>query len=566
MGSKNWKIAGFNRDTAVDFCHQGINPLVSVLLASRGFSHIEDVRAMLGDSPAGIHDPFLLTDMDKAVSRINAAVENGERIAIYGDYDVDGMTSCALLAVWLRSRNAKFETYIPGRFGEGYGLNRTALGTLKSRGIGLVITVDCGITAIEEAEYARSLGLGLVITDHHECRAEIPYADAVVDPKRPDCNYPNKVLAGVGVAFKLVCALEGVPGYDEMFRIYGDLVAIGTIADVMPVLGENRELIRRGLFILNNGPRPGILRLLQEVGVEPGKVTSGIVGFTIAPRLNAAGRMGQPGLSVELLLTDNSRDAERLTVEICRLNAERRSFENAILEEAEDMLPESDLDLDEPIVLAQQGWFQGVTGIVAAKMAERYMTPAVIISIDEDGIGRGSCRSYGVFGLYDALKSCEDILNNYGGHEMAAGITVAEGNIDEFRRRLILSYRETMKTAPNPGLSLDFEVEKAELLTVQNVEALERLEPFGSGNPSPCLCIKHAVITAVQSIGAGKHTRFRIEKADKILDCVFFSMPYENLGVREGMLVDVAFEPQINDYRGRSDVQLHVMDIRPSGR
>jgi len=564
MRSENWEIGGFDRAAAVDFCRQGINPLVSVLLTSRGISQIDKARVFLGDGPSEIHDPFLLTDMDKAVSRISAAVENGERIAVYGDYDVDGMTSSALLALWLRSKNADYETYIPGRLGEGYGLNRTALETLKSHGIGLVITVDCGITAIDEAEYARSLNLGLVITDHHECRAELPEADAVVDPKRPDCNYPNKALAGVGVAFKLVCALEGVADFSEMFSRYGDLVAIGTIADVMHVLGENRELIRRGLFALNNGPRPGILRLLQEVGVEPGKVSSAIVGFTIAPRLNAAGRMGKPDLSVELLLSDSSKDSESLVIELCRLNSERRSLELEIFEEAAAMLPE--FNPDEPVILARRGWFQGVTGIVAAKMAERYQVPAVIISIDDDGIGRGSCRSYGGFGLYDALRSCEDILNNYGGHEMAAGVTVAEEKIDELRRRLISRYRDSVMVAPKPGLHLDFEVEKMELLTVANIEALERLEPFGSGNPSPCLCIRGAVIASIQSIGAGKHTRLRIEKADKSMDCVFFSMPFEELGVSEGMLVDVAFEPQINEFRGRSDVQLHMIDIRPSAR
>ena len=562
MRFSNWEIGNFNRATAVDFCHQGINPLVSVLLTSRGVSNIEEVRAILGDKPANFHDPFLMSDMDKAVSRINAAIKNGERIAIYGDYDVDGMTSCALLTIWLRSKKADYETYIPGRFGEGYGLNRNALDHLKARGIGLVITVDCGITAIEEAAHAKSIGLGLVITDHHECRSELPVADAVVDPKRPDCNYPNKVLAGVGVAFKLVCALEGLTDYNEMLQHYSDFVAIGTIADVMPVLGENRELIRRGLHILNNEPRPGLLRLLQEVGVELGKVTSATIGFTLAPRLNAAGRMGKPELSVELLLTNSFKEADKLTSELCRLNAERRVLESEIFEEAKAMLPES--WLSGPIVLARNGWFQGVTGIVAAKMAERYLVPAIIISIGEDGIGRGSCRSYGTFGLYDALRSCEDILNNYGGHEMAAGVTIAESNIDELRRRIVSYYRSSIESAPKPGLFPDFEVEKPELLTVENIQALERLEPFGSGNPPPCLYIKGAILTAVFPIGAGKHTRLRIEKADMNLDCVFFSMPFEDLGVSEGMLVDVAFEPQINDFRGRCSVQLNMIDIRAS--
>ena len=556
----SWDIGGFDRDKAVALCRYGVNPLVSVFLASRGVTSIEGARSLLGDSASELHDPFLMAGMGKAVSRINFAVENGERIAVYGDYDVDGMTSCVLLARWLRSKGANFEIYIPGRFGEGYGLNLSALDTLKSHGVELIITVDCGITAIEEAAYAKNIGIGLIITDHHECRTLLPLAEAVVDPKRPDCGYPHKALAGVGVAFKLVCALECDKTADELFMKYGDLVAIGTVADVMPVIGENRELIRRGLLVLNGSPRPGLRRLLKEVSVEPGKITAATVGFALAPRLNAAGRMGQTELSVELLLTESEDDAEWLTSELCRLNTERRSLETEIFEEASAMLQDS--WTDGPIVLSRRGWYQGVTGIVAAKMAERHRLPAIIISIDDDGLGRGSCRSFGTFAIYDALRSCEDILDNYGGHEMAAGVTVAEDKIDELRRRITQYYNEHSGSVNAPELYLDFEVEKPELLSVRNIEALEKLEPFGNGNPSPCVCLKGAEISAAQSIGAGKHTRLRIEKSGKSFDCVFFSMSSETLGVSLGSIVDVAFEPQINEFRGKSNVQLHLLDIR----
>ena len=462
----------------------------------------------------------------------------------------------------MRLECADFEIYIPGRFFEGYGLNRPALDILKERGVSLVITVDCGITAIDEAEYAQSIGMELVITDHHECREELPNACAVVDPKRPDCTYPHKALAGVGVVFKLLCALERDACIDEMFRRYGDLVAIGTIADVMPVTGENRELIRRGLRVINDDPRPGLLWLLRETYPERGKVTAATVGFIIAPRLNAAGRMGQTALSVDLLLTKNDVEAEKLTAELIRLNSERRRLEIETYEDAASLLPGS--DPDSPIVLARRGWYQGVTGIVAAKMAERYLLPVIIISIDDDGIGRGSCRSFGAFGIYAALQSCEDILSNYGGHEMAAGVTIAEDNIDELRRRITKCYNDSLQADPKHKLILDFEVDKPELLTIQNVEALERLEPFGNGYPPPCLCIKNAELAAVYSIGAGKHTRLRIEKSGKSLDCIYFSMPPEDLSVSEGMLVDVAFEPQINEFRGRTSVQLYVVDIKTS--
>ena len=562
MRYKDWEISGFDRGTAVDFCRKGVNPLTAVFLASRGITDIGDARMILGENPTGIYDPFLMADMDKAVSRVMSAVENGERIAIYGDYDVDGMTSCALLALWLKSKGAEFEIYIPCRLDEGYGLNKPALDILKSNGVGLVITVDCGITAIDEAEYAGTLGLGLVITDHHECRAVLPKADAIIDPKRNDCGYPNKALAGVGVAFKLVCALENKTDSEELFRRYGDLVAVGTIADVMPVGGENRELIRRGIVVLNEAPRPGFHSILLEAYPERSKVTTATVGFTLAPRLNAAGRMGRPRLSVELLLTDDPLEAERLAVELSKLNTERRSLEVEIYEKAAAMLPES--GPDGPIILAQYGWYQGVTGIVAAKMAERHLIPAIIISIDDNGVGRGSCRSFGEFGIYGALRACEDILSNYGGHDMAAGVTIAAENIEEFRRRVIQYYNEKVKTIPSPALKLDFEVEKAELLSVQNVDALELLEPFGNGNPPPCLCIKEALISSIYSIGAGKHTRLRIEKSGRTLECIYFSVPSEDLGVSAGMLVDIAFEPQINDFRGRSNVQLHVYDIKVS--
>jgi len=562
MRFSNWDIGSFDRDTAVDFCRNGINPLVSVFLASRGLTDIDDVNAVLGNEPFLFYDPLLMADMDKAVDRIKRAVKDRERIAVYGDYDVDGMTSSAILSIWLKSKGADFEIYIPGRFNEGYGLNNDALDTLKKHNVKLVITVDCGITAIDEAIYAESIGLDLVITDHHECRGPLPRAHAVVDPKRPDCGYPYKSLAGVGVAFKLICALEDDYLSDSIFNMYCDYVALGTVADVMPVVGENRELIKKGLEILNNNPRPGFRSLLREVGITPGTVTSSTIGFSLAPRLNAAGRMGKSNVSVDLLLSDNSEESDSLAAELCKLNSERRSLEQEIFDQAITMLPD-DVPA-EPLVLANRGWYQGVTGIIAAKLSERYQLPVIIISIDDDGMGRGSCRSFGSFALYDALCECEEILDNFGGHEMAAGITVSEENIDELRRRLVKYYNESTGVLTEPGLRLDFEVEKPELLSLENVEALENLEPFGNGNPSPCLCILDAEVSSTQSIGGGKHSRLRVEKSGHNLDCIFFSVSTGDLGVKEGMLVDLAFEPQINEFRGRSSVQLQLFDIRAS--
>ena len=566
MRFRNWNIRGFDRDKAEEFYHSGVNPLVSVLLVSREITDIGDVQTIIGEDPAVFYDPFLMADMSKAVTRIKKAVDTGERIAIYGDYDVDGMTSCAVLALWLRSKGADFSIYIPGRFDEGYGLNIAALDELKRSGVTLVVTVDCGITALEEARHAEAIGLDLVITDHHECRDTLPEACAVIDPKRPDCNYPYKSLAGVGVAFKLVNALEDDYLSDDMFKQYSELVAIGTVADVMPVMGENRELIKRGLNILNSDPRPGLRRLLKEVNTDLGKVTATTIGFSIAPRLNAAGRMGNSILSVDLLLTEDFEESDALTVELCSLNTERRNMEQRILEEATAMLTEE--DTDRPIVLANHDWYQGVTGIVAAKIAERYQLPTIIISIDDDGIGRGSCRSYGKFPIYDALCACEGILDNYGGHEMAAGVTVAEDKIEELRKHILDYYHDFYKNSsdsrPGSELILDFEVTKPELLALDNIKALEQLEPFGNKNPSPRLSMTNAVVLSTFSIGSGQHSRIKVDKSGTPLDCIFFSVSVEDLGVKEGSIVDIAFEPQVNEFKGRSSVQLQLLDIRES--
>ena len=564
MKYRDWEKGGYDRAVATIFYRSGINPLAAVFLASRGVTDIEEAREILGESAPVIHDPMLMADMGKAVSRINAAITGGERIAVYGDYDVDGMTSSVILADWLRLKGADTEVYIPGRFDEGYGLNSAALDLLKSHGVDLVVTVDCGVTAIEEARHARELGLGLVITDHHECREELPEADAVVDPKRSDCKYPFKALAGVGVVYKLICALEPQTGPEAVLLRYGDLVAVGTVADVMPVGGENRGLIRQGLAVLNYNPRPGLRSLINEANPEHGMITANAISFTIAPRLNAAGRMGRPDMSVDLLLSEGDTEAKKLAVELCRLNTERRNLENEIFEQAVTMMPPS--VPGGPIVLARRGWHQGVTGIVAAKIAERYLAPAIIISIDENRTGRGSCRSYGAFSIYSALKSCEDILGNFGGHDMAAGVTVAEDKIGELRRRIDLYYRDNTTAAPGPGLVMDFEVDKPDLLAVENIRELDKLEPYGAGFPPPRLCITEAHITSVASIGAGKHTRLRIGKAGRDFDCIYFSMLAGDLGVREGMLADVAFEPQINEFRGRATVQLNLLDIKESGR
>jgi single-stranded-DNA-specific exonuclease len=562
MRFEEWSVKGFDREAAVKLCRRGMNPLTSVFLCSRGMTEYDDAIGFITNMPSDIHDPLLLDDMQAAVERVERALVSGENIVVFGDYDVDGMTSSALMKSYFRSRGVECGIYIPGRAEEGYGINRPALEHLKAEGADLIITVDCGITAVEEAEYAQKLGLDLVITDHHECRDELPRAVAVVDPKRPMSAYPFASLAGVGVAFKLICALEkDKKTTAELLDLYGDLVAVGTIADVMPVVGENRALIRAGLRKLARAPRPGLLALMRAAGTTQTDINSASIGFALAPRLNAAGRMGQTALSVDILLTEDHAEAERLTGELCELNMRRREMEGAIFAEVEErMLDEAP---DGPIVMSGENWFHGVMGIVAARTAERWMLPAVMINMDEDGVGRGSCRSFGMFRMYSALQRCCDLLINYGGHEMAAGITIARENIDELRRRLAEIYREEIKTRPVPKLFIDFEVEKARLLALENVKALSTLEPFGNGNLPPNMLIRGARVALLSPVGGGKHTRLRIEKDRVSLDCIFFAAEADSLDISEGSRVDVSFAPQLNEFRGRRSVQLHVIDIRP---
>jgi len=561
MKFAKWIINGYDRNAAVALTRCGINPLVAVFLSARGYRTYEAACAILENDLSLVLDPFLLRDMDKAVERIRSAIQSRERVAIYGDYDVDGMTASCLLATFFRSHGVEYEIYIPERTEEGYGVNTAALDYLKSRGVSLVVTVDSGITAVEESKYAREIGLDLIITDHHECKPALPEAIAVVNPKRRDCPYPNKGLSGVGVAFKLVCALERNKPIETLFEQYGDFVAVGTIADVMPVLGENRILIRRGLEALNRKRRPGLRSLIREACIERRDITVPMIGFVLAPRLNAAGRMGRTSLTIDLLLTEDDAEAAALTQELCTLNAERKQVETAIFEEAQahlmKNLPKG------PIVLAGRGWYQGVMGIVAARITEQFYFPSVVISIGEDGIGRGSCRSFSGFRIYSALEKCSDLLINYGGHEMAAGITILEENIDAFRERLNKLYHEEIKIPPVPTLLVDFEVIKPELLSLENVAALERTEPYGNGLVPPFLCMRDVFLNSVVPVGGGRHTKLRVTKLGRTFDCICFNWSAEDLGVKEGDRVNIAFEPQVNEYRSWRNVHLNILDIRP---
>ena len=440
---------------------------------------------------------MLLQDMDKAVARIRAAIERREHVAVFGDYDVDGITSTCVLTDYLRRRGVPVHPYIPDRIEEGYGLNMDAITSLqRADDITLIITVDCGITAIDETNYALQRGIDMVITDHHECSGQaIPNAAAVVDPKRPGSQYPNGGLAGVGVAYKLLCALEG--GSEQVLHDYGDLVAIGTVADVMPLTGENRYLVAQGLAQINTNPRPGIRALLHECGAEGRPVTATTIGFTLAPRINAAGRLGKTAIAALLLLTDDSADADRYAAGLCQLNRERQELEQQIWEEASAIAcrypPRA------PLVLASDTWHQGVIGIAASRLSEEFHLPTIMICCDGER-GKGSCRSFGGFNLYNALSACSEYLEGFGGHALAAGLTIRRENIDRFRRALGEYYRQN-PADDLPELTCDLRVDDPHLLTMACIESLDALEPCGNGNPKPLLCITGARLVNAVPIG-----------------------------------------------------------------
>jgi len=536
----------------------GFAPLAAMVLASRGICDNVQAHKYL-DCNATLPDPFLMTDMDKAAGRVGLAMAMGEKIAVFGDYDVDGITSTCLLTDFLRRHGANVVSYIPGRLEEGYGLNPIAIRQLSQEGVQLIITVDCGITAVAEAELCRELGIDLVITDHHECKETLPYAAAVVDPHRPDGGYPHKNLSGVGVAFKLAAALCG--DQEEVLRDYADMVCLGTVADVMPLQGENRVFVARGLQSLANTKRPGIAALMAESGCDAKNISASSIGFMLAPRINAAGRMGQIELAVELFLTDDPDRAAVVARQLCDLNRQRQSVESEIYDQAVSMLPGG--QPPEAIVLADESWHQGVVGIVASRIAEEYACPAFLICLDGEH-GKASSRSHGGFNLFASLTALSSLLESYGGHELAAGFTINRANIPEFRRQ-ICQLAASFYTDDTPRTALDVDCAiPAELLTISNIESLSVLEPCGNSCPKPILMIKNLTIERITMVGGGRHMRLRLRSSRFGLNAIYFSANPTAVSIQIGDVVDIAFTPQINEFRGERSVQMNVQDIRPS--
>lgn len=500
-----------------------------------------------------------LLDMDKAVKRVKKALERREHICVFGDYDVDGITATCLLTDFLRKRGGRVTSYIPARLEEGYGLNEIAVRALKEQGVKLIVTVDCGITATQEAALCRELGMELVITDHHECKSELPEAVAVVDPHRKDQPEPVLEMAGVGVAFKLASALHG--DQEALLDEYCDLLCLGTVADVMPLTGENRKMVWRGLQALANPKRVGLAALMAECGAHKPPITAGTIGYTLAPRINAAGRMGHVEIATELFLTTDAARAVELASQLCRLNRKRQDVESGIYRQAVSMLPSG--KAPKAIVLADETWHQGVVGIVASRLAEEYSCPTFLICLDGDK-GKASSRSYGGFNLFASLEQLSDLLESYGGHELAAGFTIRRDQIDRFREK-ILALTDEFSRSPDcdPALRIDCEI-PPQLLTTANVQQLDELEPCGAGCPRPVLILRDLTITDLSEVGGGKHLRLRLSGQGYHFNAIFFSMTARMAAVALGDVVDIAYTPQVNEYRGLRTVQLNLLDIRPN--
>ena len=566
-----------------------INRIVAQLLYNRGYSTVSEAKSFLYMESEIICNPFDMKDMDKAIERVRLAIERQEKITIYGDYDVDGVTSVCTLYMYLKSKGAVIDYYIPNRSGEGYGVSNSAIDTVKDSGTSLIITVDTGITAIDEVKYAKSIGVDFIITDHHECRTELPDACAIINPHRPDCSYPFKELAGVGVVFKFVCAYEEryrpctrLEAAMKIFSEYADLVAIGTIADVMPIKAENRIIVSYGLSKIEKTKRYGITALMDAAAGknETGrndkrkkrtKVTTGYIGYTLAPRINAAGRIRSAMLSVELFLSKDFNQANKIAKELCDANKERQTEENKIMLEAYEKIEQNNMQDDKVIVLSSDGWHHGVIGIVASRITEKYARPTILVSFDSadsesnDGnTGKGSGRSIKGLNLVDALCYCSDHLVKFGGHELAAGLSVTRDELPMFRKK-INEYAEQnlSKDALTPTLDADCIIEMSDI-SLALAEDLQILEPYGVGNTVPNFIVYGVNVSEIVSVSEGKHSRITFGEGRNTVSSMFFSNPPSSLGIYAGDVVDILFNIDINEWMGRKSVQLIIKDIRPS--
>ena len=568
----------------------GINPIIANLLQARGYDSVESAKKFIYMESEVLTDPYKMADMRPAVERIAKAIESREKITIYGDYDVDGVTSVCTLYLYLKSYGANVDYYIPNRIGEGYGVSVSAIESLAANGTKLIITVDTGITADAEVDFAKTLGVDFVVTDHHECRQILPSACAVVNPHRPDCPSRFKELAGVGVVFKLLCACEekfsGKNSAESALSIvsrYGDLVAIGTIADVMPIKEENRLIVSYGLSMIEKSPRLGVAALIDASSGKNElqrnankrkntKITSGYIGYTLAPRINAAGRIKSAAIAVELFLSEKYEEAYAIAIELCEANKERQNEENRIIDEAYRMIEKKGYDKMPVIVLDADTWHHGVIGIVSSRITEKYAKPSILISFEgnednvpfDEAVGKGSGRSIKGLNLVDALCYCKDELLKFGGHELAAGLSVERSKLEEFRKKINEYALNTLNDEDMiPSVEADLEI-SFDSADISLADGLRILEPYGVENPIPSFVVRDLTLSELSPVSEGKHTRFSFNDEKKAVVGMYFSCRPETLGLYVGDSVDVLFNIDVNEWKGKRSVQFIVRDIKRS--
>lgn len=558
---RKWEVRPLDKERAAAFAQTyGVPFFLAMLMNIRGLDDAAHLREFLGEGEP-LSDPFLLKDMDKAAARITRAVDNMEKIAVYGDYDADGVTSTAMLYSYLETRGADVIFYIPQREGEGYGMNIGAVEYLKEQGVSLIVTVDNGISSVQEVARANELGIDVVVTDHHRPQEILPDAVAVVDAYRPDDTSPYKHFSGVGIAFKLLMALEdGAGDVEDLLEAYSDLAAIGTIGDIVPLTGENRTLIRAGLERLSQSDRPGVQALLENAGVAGKALTSTNVAFTLVPRINATGRMGAPERAVRLLISGYEEEAEVLSEEICADNEERRRVEAEIAEAAFADIEAKGYTKDRVVVVDGENWHHGVIGIVASRVTERCGKPCMIISRGETE-AKGSGRSIEGFSLFEAICACGDLLIKFGGHPMAAGITLKPENIEAFRKRINQYAAEHFPQMPTQTVTLDCKLNPA-ALSVSMAQSLTQLEPFGNGNPQPVFGLFNMELSNVTPVGGGGHLRLTLEKNGAVITAMRFNTKPEELPYHIGDKIDLAVQLEAREFRGQPSLTVIVRDMK----
>ncbi len=561
MNIKKWEVAPLNKERAAQIAERYSLPFfLSMLLEIRGFHQEEEIRCLLESGQ--LSDPFLMKDMDKAVERIRRAIENFEKIAVYGDYDADGVTATSILYTYLDAVGADVIYYIPQREGEGYGMNLHAVEFLHGEGVGLIITVDNGIASVQEVERAKELGMDVVVTDHHRPQERIPNACAVVDAYQADDHCPYKDLSGAGVALKLVMALEG--DQEGVLEEYADLASLGTVADVVPVLGENRAIVRTGLSILARGGRAGVDALMVQSGMGGKTATATSLAFTVIPRINATGRMGAPERAVRLLTCETEEEAQPLSAEICEDNDRRREVEAEIAKEAMEKIEKDDsLLYSRVIVVDGEGWHHGVIGIVASRITERFGKPCMVISTDGE-MAKGSGRSVEGFSLFEAVCACGDLMERYGGHPMAAGITLKAENVPLFREKINQFAAKVCPEMPTQTLLIDCRLNPS-ALTPEMPQSLEPLEPYGSGNPQPLFGLYGMELRQIVPVGGGNHLRLVCAKKGVTLNCMKFGMRPEEFPFVPGEILDLAVTLEAKEFRGEQQLTVSIRDMKLSG-